>query len=290
VTVPPAQPPRYAIGAPNVGMFGDPWLLLDLAVAAEDSGWDGFFVWDHLLWREPHGHVADPTVVISAIAARTERIRIGVMVSPLARRRPAKVARETVTLDHLTGGRLIFGAGLGSLPAEFSAFGEAAGQRQRAARLDESLRLLDMLWRGQRVTFHGEYVTADSVTMLPRPVQEPRIPVWCGGRWPHRAPFRRAARWDGMMPTHTGYGLGETMPPGELRAAVEYTLAHRTAAGPFDVALEGHTDGAAADRGGGHVSRYVPVGLTWWIEALGWWRGSPADALTRVRQGPPLAR
>jgi alkanesulfonate monooxygenase SsuD/methylene tetrahydromethanopterin reductase-like flavin-dependent oxidoreductase (luciferase family) len=286
--VPPAQPPRYAVGAPNVGMFGDPWLLLDLAVAAEDSGWDGFFIWDHLLWREPHGHVADPTVVISAVAARTERIRIGVMVSALARRRPAKVARETVTLDHLAGGRLIFGAGLGSLPDEFSAFGEPADPRQRAARLDESLRLLDMLWRGQRVTFHGDYLTADGVTMLPRPVQEPRVPVWCAGRWPHQAPFRRAARWDGVMPTHTGYGLGETMPPADLRAVVQYTLTHRTAAGPFDVALEGRTDGAAADRGGGHVSRYVSAGLTWWIEALGWWRGSPADALTRVRQGPPL--
>jgi alkanesulfonate monooxygenase SsuD/methylene tetrahydromethanopterin reductase-like flavin-dependent oxidoreductase (luciferase family) len=269
-------------------MFGDPWLLLDLAVAAEDSGWDGFFIWDHLLWREPHGHVADPTVVISAAAARTERIRIGVMVSALARRRPAKVARETVTLDHLTGGRLVFGAGLGSLPAEFSAFGESADPRQRAARLDESLWLLDMLWRGQRVMFHGDYLAADGVTMLPRPVQEPRIPVWCAGRWPHQAPFRRAAQWDGVMPTHTGYGLGETMPPADLRAVVQYTLAHRAAAGPFDVALEGSTDGAAADRGGGHVSRYVPAGLTWWVEALGWWRGSPADALTRVRQGPPL--
>jgi alkanesulfonate monooxygenase SsuD/methylene tetrahydromethanopterin reductase-like flavin-dependent oxidoreductase (luciferase family) len=286
--VPIAQPPRYAVGAPNVGMFGDPRLLLDLAVAAEDSGWDGFFIWDHLLWHEPHGHVADPTVVISAVAARTERIRIGVMISALARRRPAKVARETVTLDQLTGGRLVFGAGLGSLPAEFSAFGEPADPRQRAARLDESLRLLDMLWRGQRVTFQGDYLAADGVTMLPRPVQEPRIPVWCAGRWPHPAPFRRAAWWDGVMPTHTGYGLGETMPPADLRAVVQYTLAHRTAAGPFDVALEGRTDGAAADRGGGHVSRYVSAGLTWWIEALGWWRGSPADALTRVRQGPPL--
>jgi alkanesulfonate monooxygenase SsuD/methylene tetrahydromethanopterin reductase-like flavin-dependent oxidoreductase (luciferase family) len=286
--VPLAQPPRHAVGAPNVGMFGDPRLLLDLAVAAEDSGWDGFFIWDHLLWHEPHGHVADPTVVISAVAARTERIRIGVMISALARRRPAKVARETVTLDQLTGGRLVFGAGLGSLPAEFSAFGEPADPRQRAARLDESLRLLDMLWRGQRVTFQGDYLAADGVTMLPRPVQEPRIPVWCAGRWPHPAPFRRAAWWDGVMPTHTGYGLGETMPPADLRAVVQYTLAHRTAAGPFDVALEGRTDGAAADRGGGHVSRYVSAGLTWWIEALGWWRGSPADALTRVRQGPPL--
>jgi alkanesulfonate monooxygenase SsuD/methylene tetrahydromethanopterin reductase-like flavin-dependent oxidoreductase (luciferase family) len=262
-------------------------LLVDMAVAAEEAGWDGFFLWDHLLWIEPDGHVADPTVVISAVAARTERIRIGIMVNLLARRRAAKVARETVTLDVLTAGRLIVGAGLGSLASEFTAFGESADLRVRAARLDESLRLLDALWTGQPVTFQGEYLTATGVTMLPRPVQRPRIPVWCGGRWPNRAPFRRAARWDGVMPIHVGYGLGETMPPGELRAVLRYTQKHRTAEGPFDVALEGQTDGTAGDRGARLVDSYARAGLTWWIEALGWWRGTPADAMSRIRQGPP---
>ena len=279
--------PRCAVGVPTVSTFGDPRMLVELAVAAEEAGWDGFFLWDHLLWHEPGGHVADPTVVISAIAARTERIRFGIMVNLLARRRAAKVARETVTLDVLSGGRLIVGAGLGSLPAEFTAFGENADPRVRAARLDESLHLLDALWTGQPVTFHGEYLTATDVTMLPRPVQRPRIPIWCGGRWPNRPPFRRAARWDGVLPTHTGYGLGETMPPDELRAVIRYTREHRTADGPFDVALEGRTDGSAADRGGQLVAAYVRAGLTWWIEALGWWRGTPADAMARVRQGPP---
>ena len=280
--------PRCAVGVPTVSTFGDPRMLVELAVAAEEAGWDGFFLWDHLLWHEPGGHVADPTVVISAIAARTERIRFGIMVNLLARRRPAKVARETVTLDVLSGGRLIVGAGLGSLPAEFTAFGENADPRVRAARLDESLHLLDALWTGQPVTFHGEYLTATDVTMLPRPVQRPRIPIWCGGRWPNQPPFRRAARWDGVIPTHTGYGLGETMPPDELRAVIRYTREHRTADGPFDVALEGRTDGSAADRGGRLVAAYVRAGLTWWIEALGWWRGTPADAMARVRQGPPV--
>ena len=279
--------PRCAVGVPTVSTFGDPRMLVELAVAAEEAGWDGFFLWDHLLWHEPGGHVADPTVVISAVAARTERIRFGIMVNLLARRRAAKVARETVTLDVLSGGRLIVGAGLGSLPAEFTAFGENADPRVRAARLDESLHLLDALWTGQPVTFHGEYLTATDVTMLPRPVQRPRIPIWCGGRWPNRPPFRRAARWDGVLPTHTGYGLGETMPPDELRAVIRYTRVHRTADGPFDVALEGRTDGSAADRGAQLVAAYVPAGLTWWIEALGWWRGTPADAMARVRQGPP---
>ncbi|HCU97258.1 MAG TPA: LLM class flavin-dependent oxidoreductase [Actinobacteria bacterium] len=280
--------PRCAVGVPNVGAFGDPKLLVSMAVAAEDAGWDGFFLWDHLLWRDQQWHVADPTVVISAVAARTERIRIAIMVNLLARRRAAKVAREAVTLDVLSGGRLIVGAGLGSFPAEFTAFGESADPRVRAARLDEALHLMDALWSGQPVTFRGEHVTATDVTMLPRPVQRPRIPVWCGGRWPHKPPFRRAARWDGVMPTHTDYGLGETMPPAQLRAAVQYTRQHRAAAGPFDVALEGRTDGTAADRGAGHVQPYVSVGLTWWIEAVGWWRGTSDDAMARIRQGPPV--
>jgi alkanesulfonate monooxygenase SsuD/methylene tetrahydromethanopterin reductase-like flavin-dependent oxidoreductase (luciferase family) len=282
------QRPRCAVGVPTVSTFGDPRLLIELAVAAEEAGWDGFFLWDHLLWRDPGGHVADPTVVISAVAARTERIRFGIMVNLLARRRAAKVARETVTLDVLSGGRLIVGAGLGSLPAEFTAFGENGDPRVRAVRLDESLNLLDALWAGQPVTFRGEYLTATDVTMLPRPVQRPRIPIWCGGRWPNRRPFRRAARWDGVMPTHASYGLGETMPPDELRAVIRYTREHRTADGPFDVALEGRTDGSAADQGGRLVAAYVRAGLTWWIEALGWWRGTPADAMDRVRQGPPV--
>jgi alkanesulfonate monooxygenase SsuD/methylene tetrahydromethanopterin reductase-like flavin-dependent oxidoreductase (luciferase family) len=257
-------------------------------VAAEEAGWDGFFLWDHLLWDEPEGRVADPTVVISAVAARTERIRIAIMVNSLARRRAAKVARETATLDVLTGGRLTVGAGLGTLSSEFTAFGESGDPRVRAARLDESLHLLDALWAGRPVTFHGEYLTADGVTMLPRPVQRPRIPIWCGGRWPNKRPFRRAARWDGVVPIHTGYGLGETMPPAELRAVLAYTQEHRTNTGPFDVALEGRTDGSAADRGGQLVASYVRAGLTWWVEALGWWRGTTAEAMDRVRQGPPV--
>ncbi|MGN6172894.1 MAG: LLM class flavin-dependent oxidoreductase [Streptosporangiaceae bacterium] len=280
--------PRCAVGVPCVGPFGDPRLLMDLAVATEQAGWDGLFLWDHLLWSDPEWHVADPTVVISAVAARTERIRIGIMVNMLARRRPAKVAREAVTLDVLTGGRLTVGAGLGSLATEFTAFGESADPRVRAAQLDESLHLLDAFWAGQPVTFHGEYLTAADVTMLPRPVQRPRIPIWCAGRWPAKPPFRRAAWWDGVMPVHADYGLGETMPPDELRAVIGYTREHRTAAGPFDVALEGRTDGAAADRGGRLVASYARAGLTWWVEALGWWRGTPADAMNRVRQGPPV--
>jgi alkanesulfonate monooxygenase SsuD/methylene tetrahydromethanopterin reductase-like flavin-dependent oxidoreductase (luciferase family) len=277
-----------AIGVPNVGTFGDPSVLVELAVAAEEHGWDGFFVWDHQLYWDPQWAVADPVVVIAAVAARTARVRLGILVNVLARRRVGKVARESVTLDRLSQGRLVFGAGLGSRAEEFTAFGEPGAARERAARLDESLELLDALWTGEPVSFRGEHLTATEVTMLPRPVQQPRIPVWCGGRWPNKAPFRRAARWDGVMPTHASYGLGQTMPPDDLRAVIRYTLEHRGAGGPFDVVLEGRTDGATPDRGGQYVSGYAEAGLTWWIEALGWWRGTPQDALARVRQGPPV--
>jgi alkanesulfonate monooxygenase SsuD/methylene tetrahydromethanopterin reductase-like flavin-dependent oxidoreductase (luciferase family) len=279
--------PRCAVGVPNVGPFGDPSLLVTMAVAAEEHGWDGFFVWDHQLWHDPQWDVADPVVVIAAVAARTSAIRIGILVNVLARRRVGKVAREAVTLDHLSRGRLIVGAGLGARAEEFTAFGEPGDPRERAARLDESLHLLDALWSGEPVSFRGEHLSAADVTMLPRPVQRPRIPLWCAGRWPHKAPFRRAARWDGVMPTHVGYGLGETMPPEELRAVVRYTAEHRAAAGSFDVALEGQTDGSAAGRGARHVMPYAEAGLTWWIEALGWWRGTTRDAMTRITQGPP---
>jgi len=262
--------------------------VVELAVAAEEHGWDGFFVWDHQLYWDPQWAVADPVVVIAAVAARTARVRLGILVNVLARRRVGKVARESVTLDQLSRGRLVFGAGLGSRAEEFTAFGEPGEAKERAARLDESLELLDALWTGEPVTFRGEHLTATDVTMLPGPVQRPRIPVWCGGRWPNKAPFRRAARWDGVMPTHADYGLGQTMPPEDLRAVIGYTLEHRGTGGPFDVVLEGRTDGTAPDRGGHHVSPYAEAGLTWWIEALGWWRGTPEDALARVRQGPPV--
>jgi alkanesulfonate monooxygenase SsuD/methylene tetrahydromethanopterin reductase-like flavin-dependent oxidoreductase (luciferase family) len=278
---------RCAVGVPNVGIFGDPSLLVDIATAAEEAGWDGFFVWDHILYRDPQWHVADPVVVSAAVATCTNRIRFGILVNALARRRIAKVARETVTLDRLSGGRLVVGAGLGSLPSEFEAFGESADLRTRAARLDESLEMLEALWTGKPVSYWGDQLVVSDVTMLPAPVQKPRIPVWCGGRWPNKAPFRRAARWDGMMPLHAQYRVGETMPPGELREIIQYTLQHRTASGPFDVALEGRTDGAAQTEAARHVRAYADVGLTWWVEALGWWRGDASDAMTRVRQGPP---
>jgi hypothetical protein len=189
-----------------------------------------------------------------------------------------------VSLDRLSDGRLIFGAGLGSMDAEYTAFGEDAALRVRAEKLDESLQMLDALWSGGPVRFAGRHIRVDGIQMLPTPVQRPRIPIWCAGRWPATAGFRRAARWDGVMPTHAGYGRGTTMPPGALAAIVAIISGERGGLSGFDVAVEGRTtpNGAA-----GIVAAYAEAGLTWWVEAMGWWRGGIAEARSRIAAGPP---
>jgi alkanesulfonate monooxygenase SsuD/methylene tetrahydromethanopterin reductase-like flavin-dependent oxidoreductase (luciferase family) len=164
----------------------EPRLLAELAADAEAKGFDGFFLWDHVNYAAPVRALADVWVALSAIAYATERIRLGPLVTPLSRRRVQKVARETVTLDHLSGGRLVLGVGLGSdHTGELEPFGDVTDRRERARLLDDGLERLTAFWGGE---------------FEPPPVQRPRIPVWVAGRWPKRAPLRRAARWDGFFP------------------------------------------------------------------------------------------
>jgi alkanesulfonate monooxygenase SsuD/methylene tetrahydromethanopterin reductase-like flavin-dependent oxidoreductase (luciferase family) len=181
--------------------LSDPAVLVELAVDAEQHGWDGVFLWDHIVYRDPVGAVADPWVALSAIAARTRRLRLGPLVTPLSRRRVQKVARETVTLDHLSGGRLIFGVGLGS-SYELEPFEEVVDGRERARRLDERLVRLSEFWNGE---------------FAPRPLQRPRVPIWVAAVWPHRRPVRRAVRWDGLFPIE----LPDPTALGELAGEIE---------------------------------------------------------------------
>jgi alkanesulfonate monooxygenase SsuD/methylene tetrahydromethanopterin reductase-like flavin-dependent oxidoreductase (luciferase family) len=269
---------RYATGLPTVGEFGDPRLLTELAVEAERAGWDGVFLWDHVLYHDPQWSVTSSVVALSAIAARTARVRLGVLVTALPRRRVQTVARETVALDTLSGGRLVFGAGIGSMDAEYAAFGENPDPRSRGARLDASLDTLAALWSGRDVSVHG----GPPVRMLPVPVQRPRIPVWCAGRWPNRPGLRRAARWDGLAATFTGAGRGVPVPPAEFADAVAFVAGERGGyLDGFDICLEGASEPGAAGAAG---ARYP--GLTWWIEAMGWWRGGVAAARARISAGP----
>jgi alkanesulfonate monooxygenase SsuD/methylene tetrahydromethanopterin reductase-like flavin-dependent oxidoreductase (luciferase family) len=274
---------RFAVGIPNVREYADPRLLVDLARRAEHAGWDGCFVWDHLVYRPRGAPVTDPWVAVAAIAQATERIRLGVMVAQLARRRPWKVAREAVALDALSEGRLILGAGLGSLPeVEFEAFGEPGDARTRAAKLDEALDIVRGLTSAEPFAHRGAHYTVEESVFTPAGVQRP-IPIWVAGRWPNRAPFRRAARWDGVFPTFEGLEHDEVPPPATLREAVDYTLGHRSGDGRFDVAMEGFTDANRGDV----VASFEEVGLTWWIEKVGWFRGTVDEMASRIDQGPP---
>jgi alkanesulfonate monooxygenase SsuD/methylene tetrahydromethanopterin reductase-like flavin-dependent oxidoreductase (luciferase family) len=265
-------------------------VLVEFGIEAEARGWDGVFIWDHVQ-REVGQPAADPQVALAAIAQATERVRLGAMVTPLARRRPQKVARETASLDLLSEGRLVFGAGLGSRSAaEFSDFGDEPDPRVRAEMLDEGLEVLTGLWSGEPFHFEGKHFRVDGARFTPTPLQTPRPPVWIAGRWPSKRPFRRAARWDGVFPLHADVAEEETMTPEQLSEIVAYVDEHREdASAPYDVAIEGYSDGDDPAADFELVERYREVGLTWWIERLDWFRG-PLDVVRRrLEAGPPRA-
>ena len=267
-----------AVGVPNLAEYADPHVLVELAVGAERAGWDGFFIWDHLVPEDPLTPAADPQVALAAIAAATSRVRIGAMVTPLARRRPHKVARETVTLDQLARGRLIFGAGLGwSRELEHEAFGEDGAAR--GDKLDEALQVLTGLWSGETVDFTGEHYTVRGIRFVPGV----RIPVWIGGGWPVKRPFRRAALYDGVFPIIRGAPHEQTMAPQLLREIVAYTFSHRPShLGALDVVMEGNSEGDRAA-----LREYKAAGLSWYVEKLGWWRGDLAHVREQIHRGPP---
>lgn len=281
------QPVRFAIQLAPWGRFSNPHALAALARDAEQAGWDGFFVWDSMLHDPDELPKADPWIALAAVAIATQRIRIGTMVTPLARRRPWKLARETVTLDHLSNGRLILGAGLGDpSEQEFDWFGEpGSDHRTRAAMLDEALAIVAGLWSGEPFSFDGAHYRLHRMRFLPTPLQQPRIPIWIGGWWPNRAPMRRAARWDGVQPGAPGRRLS----PDEVREIVAYIGRHRGGDEPFDVAISGSTLDGDPQTHAPLVARYAAAGATWWIEAGGAAGRllAPDELEQRVRRGPP---
>jgi alkanesulfonate monooxygenase SsuD/methylene tetrahydromethanopterin reductase-like flavin-dependent oxidoreductase (luciferase family) len=192
---------RRGLYLPPVGRLSDPQALVDIAVSAEENGWDGLFLWDHLLRpvEEPTG-VADPWVALTAIAAATTRLRIGPLITPLARRRPLKLAREAATLDRFSRGRLTLGLGLGvDSGGEFSHTGEEVDPKVRGEMLNEGVPLLDRLLRGEQVVHRGPHYTLDGVTLGPAGVQQPRIPFWLAARGHALVPVRRAAKYEGLV-------------------------------------------------------------------------------------------
>jgi hypothetical protein len=279
---------RYAVTVPNFGHYGgDIHGLIRLAATAEAAGWDAVFIWDHLQAGHWAGDVVDPWVAMTAMAAATDTLVLGPMVTPLPRRRPAKLAREAVTLDHYSGGRLILGVGIGWPPdADFSNFGDAGDDRVRGSQLDEALQVITGLWSGDVFTHRGGHYTVVDARFTPTPRQQPRIPIWVGGMWPHRAAFRRAARWDGVYPIRVDDSFElEPMTPRDLSEILSFIGEHRTSRAPFDAAAGGslidEPDPARA------VARWAEAGATWWIENAPFPLRPAEEFLAYVGEGPP---
>ena len=286
---------RFGICIPAFADFSDPRALADLAQDAERAGWDGFFIWDAIFFDPTFHPMADPWVALAAVAMSTQRLRIGTLVTPIARRRPWKLARETVSVDRLSNGRLTLGVGLGD-PAQwdFGFFDEVTDPKTRARRLDEGLDILTGLWTAQPFSYQGEQYSVKEVTFRPTPVQSPRIPIWVGGWWPNKPPLRRAARWDGVCPLK----WGRSITPDEWRELLAYIQKYRTSKEPFEAVHSGATPGDNHAQAAELIQPYADAGVTWWIEPVDPWRfgwsyevpwAPEATVLMRerVRQGPP---
>lgn len=258
----------------------------DLALEAEKAGWDGFFVWE-AVWS------VDAWVSLAAAAMVTQRIRLGTMITPIARMRPWKLASETATLDDLSGGRLILSVGLGALDTGFAEFGEVTDRKTRAELLDEGLDILTGLWRGQPFRYDGKHYHIKPLKFphaAPKPLQQPRIPIWVVGAWPRPKSMQRVLKYDGLLPAVTGKtGKVEMRPasPEEIRAIKAWIEQNRTLNTPFDIVVEGTTPGEDPAQAKFIVGPYAKAGATWWLEAP-WDAGDdPARVRDRIRQGPP---
>jgi hypothetical protein len=267
---------------------GDPRTAADLAAEAEQAGWDGVFYYDAIAIGD--APMYDPWVVMAAMAMRTERVRLGAIVTPPSRRRPWKLAREAMTLDRLSNGRLVLPVGLGALDdAGFGNVGEPTDARTRAELLDEALAILDGLWTGEPFGFEGRHFRFGPMTFRPTPVQRPRIPIWVIGAWPHERSMRRAVRWDGIIVQAQDAAGRPATGPEPLHDVLAYVRRERPAAlagRPFDVIVDGTTPASDPASAAAIAAAHAAAGATWWIESD--WANASAEAMRiRIAAGPP---
>jgi alkanesulfonate monooxygenase SsuD/methylene tetrahydromethanopterin reductase-like flavin-dependent oxidoreductase (luciferase family) len=286
---------RFSVNVPNFGDFADPRAVATVAVAAEHAGWDGLFVWDHVVhdMRVRRGQpFGDPWILLTAAALATSHLRLGTLLTPVARRRPEQLARQVATLDSLSGGRVIFAAGLGGpIADEYGSFGDTTDSVVLAQRLDEGLELLARYWSGEPVNHSGRHYQVRDVTLLPATVQRPRPPIWIGGFWPHRAPMRRAARWDGAAPLFVDAPHGRVPPVGQVRDLVAYVNRQRAERHdrPFEIVLGGATP-RDPERARDVIAPLADAGATWWDERQIQTSDDLyclAPVLRRINHGPP---
>jgi hypothetical protein len=255
------------------------------ARAAEHAGWDGVFTWDGIHVGDDI-EVHDPWALLAAFAMVTDRVRLGAIIHPLPRRRPWEVARQSVTLDRLSNGRLVLPVGLGAVDdAGFGRVGEVADRRTRAERLDESLEILTGLWSGEPFGYAGRHYRFEPMAFKPTPIQQPRIPIWVVGVWPSERSMNRVAHYDGLLPSVRGAdgGLDGPIPLDALRDMRAW-LSHRSGDRTIEIVLEGTTE--PGDAGVATVQPYAEAGATWWIEA-DWSSFDVGPVRRRIEAGPP---
>ncbi len=254
--------------------------MADLAAEAEAAGWDGVFYYDAIAIGDTE--LYDPWVTLAAMAMRTERVRLGLIISAPARRRPWKLARETMTIDRLSGGRLVLPVGLGTTDdSGFGNVGEPTDARTRAELMDESLAILEGLWSGEPFAFEGRHYRFGPMTFRPTPIQRPRIPIWVVGAWPNERSMRRVLRWDGIV-TQTG-ALDE------IRAIVDHIRQARPTNlrdQPFEIIVQGSTTAEDPSGASETVRQFAQAGGTWWIDAD--WEAATVESIRRrIHAGPP---
>jgi hypothetical protein len=280
---------RYGFILPG----GDIWTIPEMAAEAEAAGWDGVFIPDCISIDTPNypaGPGYDPWILLTLMAIRTERIILGPMVAAISRRRPWKLARETMTLDHLSRGRIVLPVGLGAATddAGFYKVGEEMTTRGRAQLMDECLDILNGAWSGELFFHDGEQYHVPPMKLLPPSVQRPRIPVWVVGAWPRQKSMQRVLRWDGIIPQKMD-GSDTPMTPDDIRAIKAYVQANRQLSTPFNITWEGETPGDDLERAAAIVRPWIDAGITWWMEAR-WNTTSLEEVRKRIRQGPPHIR
>lgn len=265
---------------------GDAQTAAKFAHQAEESGWDGFFVWEPV-WG------IDAWVCLTAAAMRTNKIHLGTMLTPISRMRPWKLASESATLDNLSNGRVILSVGLGAVDTGFVTFSEVTDRKKRAELLDEGLEVLTNMWSGEPFHFGGNHydieITEKTFNPPPPPIQKPRIPIWVVGAWPRVKSMRRALRYDGLLPNVMGEDGKVRMSPAtpdEIREMKQFIKGNREGDAPFDIIMEGQTPGDNPREAAKIIAPYEQAGATWWIEAM--WSTPEADkVLKRIKQGPP---
>lgn len=264
--------------------------IVDMAVEVEEAGWDGAFYYDDIYTGAKKG-ISAAWPVLAAMAVNTKRIRIGSLLTAVGRRRPWELARESVTVDWLSEGRLILPTGLGSAgDGAYTKAGMPSDRRVRAEMLDEGLEILDGLWGGRSFSYDGKYNQIKPMRFIPRPVQKPRIPIWVVGAWGRPKSMRRVLKYDGLIPViKKPDGTHAEVTPGAIREMRRYVSENRTARGnqrrEFDIIKDGVTP-RNSSKARAMVKPFANAGATWWMESM-WVYKDLRNVKERIEAGPP---